>query len=80
MPTTKRCHPVCIGTKWLFALLFFVVTVASIMGVIETHIVNDQLVFGGTNSSFAILAFVAALYAFSRQFMTCMKPCEVCEA
>jgi hypothetical protein len=74
----------CKITKILSAVLLFVVTIAALIGVYETHIISGSevagtmLQFGSTSGSLAIIAFAIALTTFLKQMMCCMMPCEVC--
>lgn len=65
--------------KWIVALALFLVTIASLVGIYQTHIVAGGAQFGSTSGSLAILAFTVSVVAWTRQMMACMsRDCEVC--
>lgn len=80
----STCSPMCKSMKWIFAILLFLVTAASIVGVYETHVLLSSdgsrvaLQFGSTSGSLAIIAFVIAAKVWMKQMIGCMSPCEVC--
>jgi len=77
------CRTGCIIMKWLIALLLFIVTVAALLGVYATHVLNLPggvgLQFGSTSGSLAILAFVASVTVWVKHMIRLGKPCEVCK-
>lgn len=65
--------------KWAVALLLFIVTVASLVGIYQTHVIAGGAQFGSTSGSLAILAFVASLMSWSGQMCKCLgQDCEAC--
>ncbi|MFA5799705.1 MAG: hypothetical protein WC840_01965 [Candidatus Peribacteraceae bacterium] len=86
LSSKKPCCSIgCLTTKWLAALLLFVVTIAALVGIFETHIVAASveptryaLQFGSTGGSLAILAFTVSLLAWMKHMVAIMKRCEVC--
>ncbi len=77
---SKSCCSVpCTVVKWAVALLLLIVTIASLVGIYQTHVVAGGAQFGSTSGSLAILAFVASVVSWTRQMCKCMaKDCEVC--
>ncbi len=75
----SQCSTPCVIMKWAVALLLLLVTIASLVGIYQTHIVAGGAQFGSTSGSLAIIAFVASVMGWSRQMGKCMgKGCEVC--
>jgi uncharacterized membrane protein len=71
-------------SKWVICILLFLVAIASLIGVYETHtaIGTDPMTFamqfGSTGGSLAILAFCVAVLSWKKQVISCMGKCEVC--
>jgi hypothetical protein len=75
------CSPACVIVKWVVALALFLVSIASLVGIYQTHVVAGGAQFGSTSGSLAILAFTASAFAWTRQMALCMKKeCDVCAA
>ena len=78
------CSIGCITMKWLLAVLLFVVAVAALIGVYETHVMvssdnaNVIFQFGSGNNSLSIIAFAIATMCWSKQMVRCMGKCDVC--
>lgn len=73
------CSAACVLVKWVVALLLFLVALASLAGIYQTHIVAGGAQFGSTSGSLAILAFVASTVSWTKQMCKCMsQSCEVC--
>ncbi len=76
-----QCSPACVIVKWVVALALFLVSIASLVGIYQTHVVAGGAQFGSTSGSLAILAFTASVFAWTRQMALCMKKeCDVCAA
>jgi hypothetical protein len=79
------CSTGCLITKWALCILLFLVSVAALIGVYETHIITGTdpvrfaVQFGSSGGSLAILAFTVASVSFMKQILCCLGPCEVCE-
>ena len=82
---SSGCAAGCVFMKWLVALLLFIVTIAALIGVYETHVIVREgatdilLQFGSTSGSFAIIAFTIALMAWVKTMIAIGKGCEVCK-
>ena len=78
------CSVGCKIMKMVSTLLLFVVAVAALVGVYETHVITGtdasrmMLQFGSTSGSLAIVAFVLSFVAFLKHMCACMAPCAVC--
>lgn len=74
----------CKSLKWTVTVLFFLVSVAALVGVYQTHVLLSSdgarmsMQFGTTSGSLAIMAFVAAVTCWMKQMVSCMTSCEVC--
>ncbi|MDD5041771.1 MAG: hypothetical protein PHX87_05205 [Candidatus Peribacteraceae bacterium] len=66
------CSGACVALNWIICLLFFLVTVISLVGVYRTHFGLNGMMFGSSNGSFALLAFVAALTMWSKTMCRCL--------
>ena len=78
-PKTATCSPACVVVKWVVALALSLVTIASLVGIYQTHIVAGGAPFGSTSGSLAILAFVASVVGWTRQMTKCMRSdCDAC--
>ena len=76
-----QCSPACVIVKWVVALALFLVSIASLVGIYQTHVVAGGAQFGSTSGSLAILAFTASVFAWTRQMALCMtKECAFCAA
>lgn len=75
----------CMVTKWALVVFLFLTTVASLVGVYQTHILigtdpaQFAMQFGSTSGSLAILAFAVSAKIWMKQLMACMGDCEVCK-
>ena len=82
---TSSCSVGCKFCKWVVALLLLAVSIASLAGVYQTHVMSGSdgsrmvIQFGSTSGSLAIIAFVVSVMAWGKKMMCCMsKSCEVC--
>lgn len=80
----KAAHePACMIYHLVVAVFLFLMSIASLIGVIMTHIevtdTNVALIFGSSQASLAILAFVFTTKAFFGQLKVCVTKCEVCK-
>ncbi len=57
---------VCKTIKILVALVFFILALAALAGVYQTHYTPAGFVFGTSDCSFAIIALVASLLAWHK--------------
>ncbi len=77
--TQPKCSVICKLVKWLVALVLFLVSIAALVGVYQTHVFTDHVEFGSGPGSFAIIAFTIALVAWTKQMKACMGgDCDVC--
>ena len=68
-------------SKWVVAILLFLTSVASLIGIYQTHVVNGGIQFGSTSGSLAILAFTASIMCWGKKMASCMSgTCEACDA
>lgn len=58
--------------NWIVCLLLFLTTITALAGVYRTHFGINGMVFGSTNSSLAILAFVISLTVWSKHMCQCL--------
>ena len=79
MMSGSKCSAVCMTSKIILAVLLFLTTLASLLGVYQTHFVGGSMQFGSTSGSLAIIAFVASALAWGKKMKCCMmNNCEVC--
>jgi len=75
------CSPACMGMKWVICVLLFLVSLAALVGVYETHFLSlapMRVQFGSTSGSLAVLAFSVAVTCFGKKIKSCMGSCDVC--
>lgn len=60
------------------AILMFLATVASAMGVYMAHFQPDGTYFGTSTTSLSLIAFAVCLTFFMKQMIACLAPCDVC--
>jgi hypothetical protein len=81
---SDSCSVGCLIIKWVLGILLFVVTVAALIGVYETHVIigadpaRMAIQFGSTSGSFSIIAFVLSSVALMKHMVCCMSSCQVC--
>lgn len=80
------CPTGCIVSKWIVCVLLFLVTIAALVGVYQTHVIVGSdparfaIQFGSTSGSLSIIAFVIAVMAWGKKMACCMSgSCEVCK-
>ncbi|ALM14694.1 MAG TPA: hypothetical protein DEB30_00190 [Candidatus Peribacter riflensis] len=66
------CSSSCAAVQWVICLLLFLASIASLVGVYRAHFATGGMVFGSTNSSLSILAFVVALTLWSKCMCRCL--------
>ena len=71
--------PGCMVVHLLVALLLFLGSVASLVGVYKSHVMPEGLTFGTTSGSLALLAFAVTITLFLKQVKNCFMKCEVCK-
>lgn len=64
----------CMVMKWLTGFFFLVAAIAALIGAYMAHVTPDGLVFGSTNGSLALIAFVVSMKLLSKQIRCCC-PC-----
>ncbi len=84
MASVKRssnCSAPCMVSKWVVAVLLFLTSVASLIGIYNTHVVAGGVQFGSSSGSFAIIAFAISITCWGKKMVACMSGnCEVCDA
>ena len=75
------CVLPCRIAKWTVCLLLLLVSVAALVGVFQTHVIDFapmRVQFGSTSGSLSILAFTVAVMAWGKKMMSFMGKCEAC--
>ncbi len=68
------CTIFCNVQHWFVAIFLFVAVAASSVGVYKTHVgPGGAIDFGSTAGSLALLAFTAALVAWSHKVRCCIR-------
>lgn len=79
-----QCSTGCMIAKWVICILLFLVAVAALIGVYETHVIigsdpaSFKMQFGSTSGSLAIMAFAIAVSTWFKKLVSCMGKCEIC--
>lgn len=68
----SSCSNACRAMDWIICLLLFLAAIASLVGVYQTHFGINGMVFGGTASSLALLAFVIAITMWGKWMCRCL--------
>jgi L-cystine uptake protein TcyP (sodium:dicarboxylate symporter family) len=77
----QTCVLPCQISKWTVCALLFVVALAALVGVFQTHFIDIsplRIQFGSTGGSLSILAFTVAIMAWGKKMSICMSSCAVC--
>lgn len=69
------CSSACTIVNWLICLLFFLMSVAALVGVYRVIFTGTGLSFGSATGSLAIIAFVVSLALWSKWMCRCMCCC-----
>ncbi len=80
------CRTGCTTAKWIVCALLFLVAIAALFGVYQTHVIigtdpaRFAIQFGSTSGSLSIIAFVVSVMAWCKKMSCCMSgSCEVCK-
>jgi len=68
------CCGACTAINWTICLLLFLAAVTALVGVYQTHFGINGMVFGNSNSSLVLLAFVVSLTMWAKWMCKCL--CE----
>ncbi len=78
------CSTGCMIGKWIVAILLLIVSLASLVGVYQTHVVMGAgstmaLQFGSTSGSLSIIAFAISTSVLVKKLASCMNgSCDIC--
>lgn len=69
------CAP-CGVLAWVAAILFFMMTLLSLMGVYTAHMVSGSLRFGVNDGALYIVAFCVSMALWTKKMSQCCGCCE----
>lgn len=72
----NSCSSACAALNWLICLLLFFSTLTAITGVYRVHFGGGGMVFGSSNGSLSLIAFVISLALWSKWMCRCLCSCE----
>lgn len=76
MKSSSECGGTMKFTRYLGCILYFLATVAALMGVYQTHFGIGTMNFGSTSASLALIAFAISLHLWIKCMHRCCCDCK----